>query len=107
YVSFHSLVEDLETMFLLAAEIIREPSFPDDELEKVRQQAITGLKEQESDTGSMASRAVREQLYPEGHPYRLPTSGDIASVEAMTREDLARYHQRAFGPNVATVAVVG
>jgi zinc protease len=106
-VSFHSLVEDIETMFSLAAEIILEPSFPGDELEKVRQQAITGLKEQESDTGSMASRAVREQLYPEGHPYRLPTSGEIASVEAITREDLVRYHQRAFGPNVATVAVVG
>ena len=106
-VSFHSLAEDLEAVFTLTAELILEPVFPDDELEKVRQQAITGLREQESDTGSMASRALREQLYPEGHPYRIPVSGEIESVSGLTSEDLAAYHQRSFGPNVTTIALVG
>ena len=106
-ISFHGLAEDLGAVFDLAAEIIREPVFPADELEKVRQQAITGLREQESDTSAMASRALREQLYPEGHPYRIPVSGEIETVSAMTRDDLAAYHQRAFGPNVTTVALVG
>lgn len=106
-VSFHSLVEDLDTVFDLAATLVLEPNFPSDELEKVRQQALIGLREQESDTGSMASRAIREQMYPEGHPYRIPTGGDIASVEAVSREDLAAYHARSFGPNVTTIALVG
>ncbi|MBA3274168.1 MAG: insulinase family protein, partial [Chloroflexia bacterium] len=106
-VSFHSLAEDLEPVFSLAAELILEPVFPSDELEKVKQQAITGLREQESDTGAMASRALREQLYPEGHPYRIPVSGEIDSVSALTSEDLATYHQRSFGPNVTTIALVG
>ncbi len=106
-VSFHSLTEDLGTVFDLAAEIIREPTFPADELDKVRQQTITGLKEQESDTGAMATRALREQLYPVGHPYRIPVSGDIESVTAMTSDDLAAYHRRAFGPKATTVALVG
>ena len=91
----------------LAAEIILEPTFPEEELEKVKQQAITGLKEQESDTGSMASRALREQLYPHGHPYRLPVSGEIDTVSAMTSADLVAYHKRSFGPNVTTVSLVG
>ncbi|MDQ3656826.1 MAG: insulinase family protein, partial [Chloroflexota bacterium] len=106
-VSFHSLAEDLEAVFSLAAEVILEPVFPGDELEKVKQQAITGLREQEMDTGSMASRALREQLYPEGHPYRIPVSGEIDSVSALTSDDLSAYHKRSFGPNVTTIALVG
>ncbi len=106
-VSFHSLAEDLEAVFSLTAEVTLDPVFPEDELEKVRQQAITGLREQEMDTGSMASRAVREQLYPVGHPYRIPVSGEIESVSALTSADLAAYHRRSFGPNVTTIALVG
>ena len=106
-ISFHSLAEDLDAVLSLAAEIILEPTFPGDELEKVKQQAITGLREQESDTGAMASRALREQLYPNGHPYRIPVSGEIDSVTALMSDDLAAYHQRALGPNLTTVALVG
>ncbi|CAA9554488.1 MAG: hypothetical protein AVDCRST_MAG43-1347 [uncultured Thermomicrobiales bacterium] len=106
-VSFHSLAEDLDAVLDLAAEIILEPTFPAEELERVRQQTITGLREQESDTGAQASRLLREQMYPEGHPYRLRVSGEIETVERFTTEDLATYHRRAFGPNVATIALVG
>jgi len=106
-VSFHSLTEDLHEIFALAAEIILDPIFPDDELDKVKQQAITGLREQESDTGAMASRALREQLYPDGHPYRIPVSGEIDSVSSLTSEQLASYHRRSFGPNVLTISLVG
>jgi zinc protease len=55
----------------------------------------------------MASRALREQLYPEGHPYRIPVSGEIDSVSSLTSENLANYHRRSFGPNVTTIALVG
>jgi zinc protease len=106
-VSFHSLVEDMDQVLALSADIILDPIFPADELEKVRQQALTGLREQESDTGSMASRAVREQLYPLGHPYRIPSSGDIDTVERLHRDQLVTYHARSFGPAVTTIAVVG
>ncbi|MDQ3541587.1 MAG: insulinase family protein, partial [Chloroflexota bacterium] len=106
-VSFHSLAEDLDAVLDLAAEIIREPTFPADELDRVRQQTITGLREQESDTGAQASRLLREQMYPEGHPYRLRVSGEIETVERFSPDDLMAYHRRAFGPNVTTVALVG
>ncbi len=106
-VSFHALTEDLDAVFDLAADIILNPVFPAEELEKVRQQALTGLREQESDTSSMASRAVREQLYPVGHPYRIPASGDIPTVEQMHHDELVAYHARSFGPAVTTIALVG
>jgi zinc protease len=106
-VQWHSLAEDLDTVLDLVAEIIRTPTFPDDELEKVRKQAITGLQEQDNDTGSMASKAQRELLYPEGHPYRIRTSGEVDSVAKIDRDDLVGYHRRFFGPSATTIAVVG
>ncbi|MGB3330846.1 MAG: insulinase family protein, partial [Thermomicrobiales bacterium] len=106
-VSFHGLMEDFRTLLALAAEMIRVPTFPASELELVRQQVLTGIKEQEDDTGAVAGKALRELLYPEGHPYRLPLAGDAESVASFSAADLADYHRRTFGPAVTTVSVVG
>lgn len=106
-VSFHGLIEDLRTLLALAGEMLRAPTFPDDELERVRQQVLTGLREQEDDTGAVAGKALRELLYPVGHPYRLPLAGDVETVSAFSAIDLADSYRRTFGPGVTTVAVVG
>lgn len=94
-------------MLDLAAEIITQPTFPDEELEKVRQQTLTGIRESESDTRSVASRALNELIYPESHPLHIRTSGTIESVSSFTSDDLIAYHQRTFGTNVMTVSLAG
>ncbi len=106
-VSLLCLCEDLDAVLTLVSEIIRQPTFPGEELERVRQQTITGLKEQESDTRAMASQALRELLYPEGHPYRLRVSGEIGTVSGFTRDDLVAYHRKYVGPAVTIVSLVG
>jgi zinc protease len=106
-VSLHSLSEDLDDVLALAAEIVTQPTFPADELEKVRQQTLTGIRESENDTRTMASRALSELMYPEDHPLRIRTGGTEESVSALSREDLEDYHRRAFGPAVTTIAVAG
>ena len=106
-VSLHSLSEDLDNVLALAAEIIMQPTFPEDELEKVRQQTLTGIRESENDTRTMASRALNELMYPEGHPLRIRTGGTEESIASITREDLAEYHARTFGPAVTTIAIAG
>lgn len=106
-VSWHSLAEDLDRVLEITADIIRNPIFPEEELEKVRQQVLTGIRETEQDTGSMASLALQELLYPEGHPFRLRTSGTTESVQAITREHLVDYHARHVGPTATTIALVG
>jgi zinc protease len=73
----------------------------------MRQQVLTGIRESEQDTGSMASLAFQELLYPEGHPYRIRTSGTTESIQGLTRDDLAAYHARHVGPTATTIALVG
>ena len=106
-VSFQSLAEDFDRLLELSGDVLRTPTFPDDELERVRQQTLTGLREQDDDTGSMAGKALRELLYPVGHPYRLRLSGEVETVSSFTRDDLVAYHRSSFGPEVTKIAVVG
>lgn len=106
-VGWHALAEDLDHVLDIAADLIRNPTFPEDELEKVRKQTLTGIKEQEQDTGAMASLALQELLYPDGHPYRIRTGGTTESVSAISRDDLAAYHSAYVGPAAATISIVG
>src|SRR5690606_33904265 len=106
-VVWHALAEDLDRVLDIAADIVRNPVFPEAELDKVRQQVLTGIREAEQDTGTMASLAFQELLYPEGHPYRIRARGTEDSVAAIQREHLAAYHQRYFGPAATTIALVG
>ena len=106
-VGWHSLAEDLDQVLDLAGDVIFNPTFPTEELDKIRPQILTGIEEQEQDTGSMAGRAMNELLYPEDHPYRVRSGGTRESIAAMTREQLADYHQQWLGPSVTTIAITG
>jgi zinc protease len=50
---------------------------------------------------------LREALYPEGHPYRVPTIGLHEDIEAATSEDVKAFFQKWYTPNNAWLAIVG
>lgn len=101
------LREDTETMVALAADVLRNPSFPVAEVEKVRAEILATIKEQNDDTRSVADRNVRESIYPSGHPLRHRVLGDEAAVAALTVDDLREAHARRFGPSNLTIAAAG
>jgi zinc protease len=106
-VHVRSLREDVPALLDLVAAAVRQPTFPADEVAKVRQELITSIKEQDNDTRASADRLLRRLIYPEGHPYRHRTLGEVESLAAIDREDLAAFHRRRYGPQVTTVAAVG
>ena len=65
----HSLAEDLPTVADIMADALRNPTFPDKQVERLRGEIMTGLQIRYQDTRYRANRAFRENLYPEGHPY--------------------------------------
>jgi zinc protease len=102
-----ALKEDTSFLLETLAEVLLQPSFPSDEIEKLRAQLRTGLKEAENDTGSVADRAFRETLYAEGHPYHLRTAGFVETIDNITREDMLDFYWRYMRPERATLFVVG
>lgn len=101
------LSEDLTGLLELLKEILAEPAFPEDHVEYVRQQALEGSGLHPEDNGSFGEKMIRNILYREDHPYgRLETDME-ESIRAVTRDDLAGFHGRFFGPKKLILALAG
>lgn len=101
-----ALAEDLPLVLELLADMLIRPTFPEVELERLRNQILMGLRESEQESRTQASRAVRSLLFPAEHPYSRLSSGTAASVEALTRDDLVAFHQR-YHPAAVAISIVG
>jgi zinc protease len=104
--SGRALAEDLPLLLDLLAASLSQPSFPADEIERLRAQLLTGLAIRAQDTGAMASLTFDQILF-KGHPYALPDDGWTETVQAILRQDLQSFHARHYGPNGMVLAIVG
>ncbi|HUT37000.1 MAG TPA: pitrilysin family protein [Planctomycetota bacterium] len=91
----------------VAADIVRRPSFPEDELQRARGEVLTALREFDQSTRMVAARELCHFVYPEGHPLRHPSYGYRPTVEAMSRDDLVACHERLFRPDALILTIVG
>jgi len=106
-VSARCLREDLDLAIELVADVLRHPVFPEAEIEQLRAQVLTGLRQADDDTGSVADRTFREHVYAEGHPYRLRSHGYQQTVDRLRASDLAAFHADNYGPAGAYLVVAG
>lgn len=101
-----ALIEDLPLLLDILAETIRLPTFPSNQVERLRAQLLTHLAIQSQNTGEMAS-LLFDQIAYKDHPYCLPEEGTFETIQAITREDLADFHQKYYGPSGMLIAIVG
>jgi zinc protease len=108
-VSLSALKDNLEPSLDLFVDVVRNPSFPESELERLRRQRLAGIQQEKAQPMGMAMRALPPLLYGAGHAYSQPLtgSGTVASVEAMTRQDLQGFHETWYTPDNATLVVAG
>jgi zinc protease len=98
--------DQIDLGFDLLADVVLHPSFPQDELERWRRQALSGLQIDLQTAAYLADTALRKLIFGD-YPYGRPTAGTAQSLASLTREDLASFHQRLWVPNGAILAVVG
>ncbi|MCB0064075.1 MAG: insulinase family protein [Caldilineaceae bacterium] len=101
-----SLSEDFPQMMQVLADVLRNPLFPAEQVERVRQQKLVRLQERAQDTNRMASLRFYETIYGH-HPYGRAVSGYIESVRAIGQADLAAFHNAYYTPNGAVLVIVG
>jgi zinc protease len=90
----------------LLADVVHNPAFAEEEIERQRQQVLSGLQVSAGDPDYLAS-VVFDRLVYGFHPYGLPNSGTAESIASLTRADLQEYHKKYFVPNNMILAVVG
>jgi zinc protease len=101
-----ALAEDLPLILAILADMVQRPTFPAVEVERLRGQFLMGLRENEQETSTQANRAAREMLYPPEHPYSRLSSGTVATVTTISRDDLSAF-QAHYSPALTSIAVVG
>jgi zinc protease len=107
YVSLQCLTHYLEPSFDLACDVFRNPTFPESEWLRVRDQSLASLKAERDSAEARAHRRLLRTLYGHEHPYRLPVDGEESSVSVIEREDLIAFHRAHFRPDRATWVVAG
>jgi zinc protease len=90
----------------LMADVVRNPTFAQEELDRQRDQTLDGLRVSLSQPGPVAQQAVGRVVYGAA-PYGAPSGGTLNSLPAITREDVTGYHQTYFSPERATLVFSG
>ncbi len=90
----------------LVSEIARTPAFAPEEIDRQRQQILSGLKVSYDDPEYLAG-AVFDRLVFGSNPYGRPGTGTPDTLATITRDDLMVFHARWFGANNAILAIVG
>ncbi len=87
-------------------EVIRYPTFPEEEVERKRSITISGIKSDKDKPQVLAFKLFRSELFHE-HPYGMDIKGDEQSVKSISRQDLLNYYQNFAVPGNMVIAVVG
>jgi len=90
----------------LLSDVVRNPAFAVEEIERQKQQTISALQVSAEDPDYIAG-ALFDRLVYGFHPYGLPNNGTPKTLAAITRADLQAYHKRNFVPNNMILAIVG
>ncbi len=103
----HVPVARLKDALPIMADVALRPTFPNDELERVRQQRLTALLQARDDPATIAPVVFSRVLFGPTHRFGTMTSGTAAAIKAFTAADLRAFYTAAFRPTNATLLVVG
>lgn len=104
-ISFQSTTEKLGPTLELMTDMLLNPTFPADALERLRTQRLAALAQQNSQPGFIANRVFSRVLYGTAHPFGYVPNAE--TIKAVTRDDVVAFHKEYFQPGRAIVTVVG
>ena len=92
------LGETLEEGIQLLAEVITRPSFPETEVERIRNESLDALVAREDEPGNVADDRVSLEVFGADHPYGRPPFGTAEGIAEVTRDELIAFHARHYRP---------
>jgi zinc protease len=102
--------ENLVPALRLAADILRNPAFPDTEFDQVKKQRLAGIENRRTEPGPLASLALERTLnpYPRNDPRYVGTvDEDIEDANKVTLDDVKKFHSQFYGASHGELVIVG
>ncbi|MCX6141098.1 MAG: pitrilysin family protein [Candidatus Kapabacteria bacterium] len=93
------------TVLAILSEQLREPTFAEEELDKLKTQYQSSVASRRSRPAELAQALSRKVIYGMNNPLARRTSE--GSIKAVTREDIVAFHSDYVRPNSASIAIVG
>jgi zinc protease len=106
-VHLNALKDTLPDALALMADVLLNPAFKSEDVERVRGLEITDLDAKKGRPGSLARDSFAKLVWGDKNPWGLPSGGTPQSVKAITVKDLIRFHHTYFVPNNAVISVSG
>jgi zinc protease len=87
-------------------DVVLNPTFPEEEIERVRTQRLASIKQSKAEAGYLAGVRFSKELFA-GHPYANESGGNEESIQKMKRDDLVKFYQTHFIPNNSFIIFAG
>jgi zinc protease len=101
------LTADFEDIMRIVADIVMNPSFPEEELAIRKREVVTAIAQDYDSPYVRAAEELMALLYGADHPYGWRMKGSADRIERVSRDDLRQLHARWFAPSQLMVIAVG
>jgi zinc protease len=101
------LAEDFDEVLDIVVDVLRRPTFPDDEVARRRAEIVTALGQDADNPAAQAVEGVLELLYGSRHPYGRRPKGSVESIERISRDALVAFHREHVTPDGLSLVIVG
>lgn len=102
-----ALSSDADPLLNLFSEIITQPSFAAEEVERATKRTVAQLRKRVDSPEAFVDLAWEDSIFGANHPYAKPVSGTVSSVEKLRRKNIIQHYLKYFRPNNSILAVVG
>ncbi len=106
-VALEVLKRNLRPALALLSDVVRNPAFPESEVERVKKIHLDTLAQESNDPGAIRRRLRNMLAFGPEHPYGRPRLGLPSTVSTLTRADLARFHETNVKPANSALIFAG
>jgi zinc protease len=109
FVSVESLflARDLDEGFDIVSDVVLDPAFEEEEIEKVKAEVTGSIAQDEDDAFFVALNSLRLRVFGPDHHYGRPYQGREEVIASLNRDDIRRFHERVYNARETVVCVVG
>ena len=102
------VTSDFGVYIALVGDALRNPLFPEAELEQAKLQLQSYFEEAMSDTDELASQKLSAALYPAGAVHHAkPHEQMLAELATITMDDIKAFHAQYYSPKSTIITIAG
>jgi zinc protease len=107
YVTFRSLKKNVDGAFELMSDVLLNPTFPEEEVERIRHDRLTDILQQKDNPNITAAKVFSNIIYGPNHPYGYTELGSEESNKSMSRDNLLQFWKTGYVPANSALVLAG